>query len=305
MKMLFCLAVASSLLTASTQHACGSEPILIEQQQQHAVTIHDIPDNLDFAGEEIPLHWGYVREAIEREVLTTSCMHTSTTLALRRASRYFPVIESILKEYGIPDDFKYLCVAESGLNENAVSPAKASGLWQFLSSSAKEYGLEVSGTVDERYHLEKSTHAACKYLKEAYNQFGNWSLAAASYNAGRAGVNRRLGIQGVENYWDLFLPEETMRYVPRILSFKILMDTPEEYGFALGEEDNLLPFENYKIVEINDAHIVWSKFAAEHNSTYRQLRILNPWIREYEHNNLSKKSYEVKVPTEKFMNQGR
>ncbi len=253
----------------------------------------------------MPLEWGYVREAIEREVLTTSCMHTSTTLALRRASRYFPVIEPILAEYGIPDDFKYLCVAESGLNENAVSPAKASGLWQFLSSTAKEYGMEVSGTVDERYNIEKATHAACKYIKSAYELYGSWSLAAASYNAGRAGVTRRMGIQDVKDYWDLFLPEETMRYVPSILSFKILMADPVKYGFDLGEEDNLLPFENYKVVAVDDAVIEWSKFAAKHGSTYRQLRILNPWIREYDHKNPSRKCYQVKVPTSEFMGQGR
>ncbi len=309
MRALFSIVVAASLFAATSQIACASEvggsSVVNEVRPRQGVTIHDLPTKLDFAGENVPLEWGYVREAVEREVLTTSCMHTSTTLTLRRASRYFPVIEPILAEYGIPDDFKYLCMAESGLNENAISSAKAGGLWQFLSAAGKENGLEVSGGVDERYHLEKSTHAACKYLKAAYNQFGNWSLAAASYNAGRAGVSRRLGVQGVENYWDLFLPEETMRYLPRILSFKILMADPQKYGFDLGEEDKLLPFENYKIVEINDAKIEWSKFAAEYGATYRQLRILNPWIRDYDYTNTSQKSYEVKVPTDKFMEQGR
>ncbi len=307
MKALHGIIMAVSLLATTMQIACGSE-VATDQQQvaaPRAVTIHDLPADLNFAGEKVPIEWGYVREAIEREVLTTSCMHTSTTLALRRASRYFPVIEPILAEYGIPDDFKYLCVAESGLNENAVSPAKAAGLWQFLSTTAKEYGLEVSGGVDERYHLEKSTHAACKYIKSAYELYGSWSLAAASYNAGRAGVTRRMGIQDVKNYWDLFLPEETMRYVPRILSFKILMDDPAKYGFELGVEDNLLPFMNFKGVTIDDAKIVWSKFAAEYGATYRQLRILNPWIRDYDHTNSSHKKYEVKVPIDGFKSEGR
>ncbi len=307
MRALFTTIVLAASISATTAFvACMDGNAAVQQRsQQSGLTIHDLPSNLEFAGEKVPVDWGYVREAVEREVITTSCMHTSTILALRRASRYFPVIEPILAEYGVPNDFKYLCVAESSLNENAISPAKAGGLWQFLSASAKEYGLEVSEYVDERYHLEKSTHAACQYIKSAHKLFGSWTLAAASYNAGRTGVSRRLKIQGVDNYWELFLPEETMRYVPRILSFKILMEEPERYGFNLGREDNLEPFKNYKIVEINDAKIAWSQFAAKHGSTYRQLRILNPWIREYDHMNPSRKSYEVKVPTKKFLKEGR
>lgn len=309
MRSLYGIVIAASLLVTTTQVACGGETSVEHKQvvvdsRSSGVTIHDLPADLNFAGEKVPIEWGYVQEAIEREVLTTSCMHTSTTIALRNASRYFPVIEPILAEYGIPDDFKYLAVAESGLNVNAVSPARAAGLWQFLSSTGKEYKLEVSGGVDERYHVEKATRAACKYIKSAYELYGSWSLAAASYNAGRAGVSRRMGIQDVSNYWDLFLPEETMRYVPRILSFKILMADPAKYGFKLGEEDLLLPFKNFKIVAIDDANIVWSKFAAENGATYRQLRILNPWIRDYDQNNPSRKSYQVMVPTAGFLSEG-
>ncbi len=273
-------------------------------QHRHCVTIETPYERLDFASEEVPLERGYIREAIERELLTTSCMHTGTALSIRRTTRYFPVIEPILEEYGLPTDFKYLAMAESGLNVNAVSPARASGFWQFLESAGKEYGLEVNDTVDERYHLEKATRAACEYLSAAYEQFGSWSLAAASYNAGRSGVERRLKIQDVDEYWDLFLPEETMRYVPRILSFKLLMGDPQRFGFDIDEDAMLKPFKHFKIVEISDRKIEWSKFAADNNTTYRELRILNPWIRDYEHKNPKRKTYEVKVPTYRFRKLG-
>ncbi len=285
------------VLVAIISVACGSGCGVSET---HQVSIKPLPRELDFAGEDVPLKWGYVREAIERELLTTSCMHTATTLALRRASRYFTVIEPILKEHGVPDDFKYLCVTESGFNENAFSSASAAGLWQFLSTAAKEYGLEVNNSVDERYHVEKVTHAACRYLVCAHKKFGSWTLAAASYNAGRSGVIRRLDVQGVTDYWDLFLPEETMRYVPRILSFKLLMSEPEEYGFKIHRREKLKPYRSYIEVEVNDSHIVWSEIAARYGTTYRQLRILNNWIRDYEHKNPSKKSYIVKMPTSKL-----
>lgn len=268
------------------------------------VVIPQLPKTLDFAGEKVPLEYGYVREAIEREMLTTSCMHTSTMLSLVRSTRYFPIIEPILEEYGIPNDFKYLCVAESSLHELAVSPAKASGIWQFLSAAAREQGLEVNSTVDERYHIEKVTIAACKYLKSAHAKFGSWTLAAASYNVGRSGVIRRMDIQDVDCYWSLFLPEETMRYVPRILSFKLIMADPAKYGFKLTKEQMLYPFEHYKVVKVDDAVLEWSKIAAKHGTNYRELRILNQWIRDYEHKNPKRKSYELKVPTKRFTKAG-
>ncbi|MFI3264832.1 MAG: lytic transglycosylase domain-containing protein [Rikenellaceae bacterium] len=269
-----------------------------------AVGVHELPNKLFFAGEEVPIDLAYVREAIDREVLTTSCMHTRTMLTLRNMSRYFPVIEPILKEYGIPDDFKYLAMAESGLDPNAYSPAKAAGMWQFIPSAADTYGLETGSNTDLRYHVEKSTRAACAYLKKAYERFGSWTLAAASYNAGQAGVARRLSTQGVDNYWDLFLPEEAMRYVPRILSFKIIAANPQKFNFELKESDKFKPFENYKVVKINSTNIDWSKFAAEHGTNYRQLRILNPWIRSYEYKNGGMTQYEVLVPTNGFKEKG-
>ncbi len=281
----------------------SAKPIEAERSEQ-GVKIAQLPQELYFAGERVPLEYPYVREAIEREVLTTSCMHTSTALALRNTTRYFPIIEPILEANNIPDDFKYLCVAESGLNPNAMSPAKACGLWQFLASAAKEYGVETGENVDLRYNIEVATQAACDYLNSAYEKFGSWSLVAASYNAGRSGVARRLDVQQVEGYWDLFLPEETMRYLPRILSFKIIIPRANEYGFNLNKEDYLPTFENYTVVEVSEHNIEWSDLAARHNTNYRQLRILNPWIRSYSYANKTGKSYRVKVPTPEFKSLG-
>lgn len=219
-------------------------------------------------------------------------------------TRYFPLIERILKENGIPEDFKYLAMAESGLNENAVSPARASGLWQFMISASKTYKLETGSNVDLRYNVEEAAQAACRYFKHAYRIYGNWTLVAASYNVGIAGVTRRKGIQCVDNYWNLFLPEETMRYVPRIVAFKIVTANPTKYGFNLKDSDYLKPFENYTEVQINDLNIEWSQFAKKYNTDYRQLRILNPWIRSYSYHNKTRKTYTVKVPNDQFKKRG-
>ncbi len=294
---------AIATLSLSTLYA-RSANLNEDATKQQGVKILPLPDELYFAGERVPLEYPYVREAIEREVLTTSCMHTSTTLALRNTTRYFPIIEPILEANNIPDDFKYLCIAESGLNPNAMSPAKACGLWQFLASAAKEYGVETGDNVDLRYNIEVATQAACDYFNSAYEKFGSWSLVAASYNAGRSGVARRLDVQKVEGYWDLFLPEETMRYLPRILSFKIIVPRAKDYGFNLNKEDYFPTFEHYNVVEVSDVDIEWSDFAARYSTNYRQLRILNPWIRSYSYSNKAGKSYRVKVPTSEFKSLG-
>ncbi|MFI3286415.1 MAG: lytic transglycosylase domain-containing protein [Rikenellaceae bacterium] len=296
-KLILILLVAIQTPVSNIAKAQDSKPA-------NVVQVHPIPKDITFAGEKIPINYPYVREAIDREILTTSCMHTRTMLTLRNMSRYFPVIEPILAEYGIPNDFKYLAMAESGLDPNAYSPAKAAGLWQFIPSAADSYGLETGQNTDMRYHVEASTRAACRYLLQAYKRFGSWTLAAASYNAGQAGVARRMETQGVSNYWDLYLPEETMRYLPRIISLKIVSSDPATYNFALNEEDMHKAFKNYKIVKINQKNIDWSKFAAENGTNYRQLRILNPWIRSYEYSNAGETEYEVMVPNEKFKSLG-
>ena len=210
---------------------------LSETPVPHAVVVAPaIPSHMTLAGEEVPLNDFGVREALDRELIVNTYRHSGTILYMKRASRWFPVIKPILAEEGVPEDFKYLAVIESGLSQ-VVSPAGASGFWQFLKKTGPEYGLEVSSTVDERYHVEKATRAACLYLKEAYEKFGSWSLAAASYNMGMSGVTKRLKEQGVDNYWDLHLNSETARYVYRILAVKKVLESPASFGFKLRESD--------------------------------------------------------------------
>jgi hypothetical protein len=195
------------------------------------------PKELNFADEAVPVNKSYVRESYDREILVNTYWQSQTLLLIKRANRYFPVIEPILKEQGVPDDFKYLALIESGLMPRIVSPAGAAGIWQFMQSAAKEYGLEVNKEVDERYHLEKSTVAACRYLKKSYEKYGSWSIAAASYNAGPAGINTQLGKQKTNNNYDLLLGEETVRYVFRILAIKKIMEDPKSFGFYLKPDD--------------------------------------------------------------------
>lgn len=293
------------LASWSTLGCVGAEPGTSAAQRPAApVYFVELPKTLDFAGERVPMEWPDVREALEREMAVTMYMHSRTLQTLRATKRYFPYIEQVLKQYGIPTDFKYLCMAESGLNPNVQSPAKAAGLWQFIPATAKDFGVETGENVDLRYQTEVATHAAAQYLKKAYEQYGNWTLVAASYNLGWAGVTRRADTQGVDNYYDLFLPEETMRYVYRILSMKLVSENPVRYGFVLREQDYLQPFKNYKEVTISDAQIDWSEFAQRHGTNYKMLRVLNPWIRSYEYTNKSQKDYVVKIPTGDFRQRG-
>lgn len=295
----------TSLLFFSVITACAQLPSAVNKPDSYPlIHIAEIPEKLDFAGEIVPLQYAEVREALEREMSVTMYMHGGTIRAIRTMSRYFPVIEPILKQYGIPDDFKYLAMAESGLNPNAFSSARAAGMWQIVAAAAKDHGLETGDNVDLRYNVEQSTHVACKYLRKAYERYGSWTMAAASYNAGLAGVTRRANTQGVDNYYDLFLPEETMRYIYRILSFKVISRNPALYGFNIKADDYFPPFTNYKVVEINDPQIEWSEFAAKHGTNYKVLRILNPWIRTYSYTNSSRKSYKVMIPTGKFRELG-
>lgn len=296
---------ATIALSGVVTGACAQPSPAGDSPESAVVYIPTVPKSLNFAGEQVPLNLADVRESLEREVSVTMYMHSRTMNTLRNVTRYFPVIEPILKANGIPEDFKYLCMAESGLNPNAVSSAKAAGLWQFMTSAAKDYGVETGDNVDMRFHIEESTRAACKYLNAAYKRYGSWTMAAASYNAGLAGVTRRMNTQGVENYYDLFLPEETMRYVYRILTFKLLVENPRHYGFHLKQNDYLPPFDNYREVKVNSSVIDWSAFATAQGTNYKVLRILNPWIRSYEYNNTSGKTYTVKVPNQGFRENGR
>ena len=248
----------------------------VNETLPNTVVSPPIPESVFLAGEQVPLESFSVREKLDKELIINTYRHSSSILYLKRASRWFPIIEPILEEHSIPNDFKYLAVIESGLTQ-AVSPAGASGFWQFMKKTAPEYGLEVTSTVDERYHVEKSTHAACQYLQESYEKFGNWALAAASYNMGMTGVEQRLEAQGVDSYWELHLNSETARYVYRILAVKEVLSKPETYGFQLTENDVYHPHEVRKVVITANIENL-SEFALNNGSNYRELKELNPWL---------------------------
>lgn len=261
----------------------------------HEGTKRYFPVSADFAGEAAPLNVSDVRERFERELIVNANLDASTLLIIKRAPRVFPVIEPILAKYGVPDDFKYLAVAESGL-VNAVSPAGARGVWQFMPETAKEKGLEVNDYVDERYHLEKSTEAACKYLLDAKAKFGSWTLAAASYNGGMAGVGRQVDFQKVSSYYDLLLTDETARYVFRILALKEIIKNPALYGFVVEPQDlyTQLPVRR---IQVDSSVTDLSVFAKGQGINYKILKIHNPWLRDRKLNNASRKMYVLDIPT--------
>ncbi len=283
-----------SLINDNKEISTGDENSSFTEGQQ--VVSYDLPDTLYFAGERVPLENYDTRESLDRELNSNAYFHSSTLLLIKRSHRYFPVIEPILESYNIPEDFKYLAVAESNLT-NAVSPAGARGYWQFLTSTAREYGLEINREVDERYHLEKSTEAACKYFLKSYEKYGNWTMVAASYNRGSRGVDRLIDIQGQDNYYDLLLPEETSRYVFRILAFKTIFQNQEKYGFNIPD-DHLYPPLDYVSVSIDTAVSSFADFAKQFETNYKILKALNPWLRQPYLHNRDGETYEIKVPSE-------
>lgn len=252
------------------------------------------PVSVDFAGEQTPLKISDVKERFDRELLVNENLHASTILILKRAKRAFSIIEPILKKNGVPDDFKYVAVIESGL-VNVVSPAGAKGIWQFMPETAKEKGLEVNENVDERYHLEKSTQAACDYFLKAKEKFGTWTLVAASYNVGETGLRKQMDIQKVSDYYDLLLTEETSRYVFRILALKEIMKNPVQYGFVITSESQyeILPI---KKIEIDSSIIDLAGFAKSQGINYKILKIHNPWLREAKFVNSMNKKYVLDIP---------
>jgi membrane-bound lytic murein transglycosylase D len=252
------------------------------------------PTSIDFAGEATPLQIADVRERLDRELLINANLDATTLLIIKRANRVFPIIEPILAKYGVPDDFKYLAVIESGL-VNAVSPAGARGIWQFMPETAKEKGMEVNEVVDERYHLEKSTEAACKYLLEAKAKFGSWTLAAASYNGGMAGVNKQIAMQQVETYYDLLLNDETSRYVFRILALKEIMKNPVKFGFNVEINEMYVNLPS-KVITVDSSIPDLASFAKSQGINYKILKIHNPWLRDKKLINQGKKRYEIQIP---------
>ena len=259
-----------------------------------------MPKEIDFAGEKAPLNIYFVAEKFEKEILKNTYWHSNALLLFKRANRWFPVIEPILEKNNIPNDFKYLAVIESGLTQ-AVSPAGARGFWQFMRTTGKEYDLQITKEIDERYHIEKSTQAACEYLNDAYKVFGNWTLAAASYNRGIGGIKKQLSAQKVNAYYDLSLNSETGRYIYRILALKTIFESPSKYGFQLRETDLFPPLETYTI-QTDSASIKWADFAIANNISYAMLKDLNPWLRRSSLSNSKRRNYKIKLPAKNMSN---
>ena len=264
----------------------------------YKITSIDIPEDLNFANEAVPFDDPEVMERVDREFLVNTYWQSNALLLMKRAHKYFPIIEPILAKNGIPDDFKYLAVAESGL-QNLVSPAGATGFWQLMKGTAKDYGLEVNTNVDERYHIEKATEVACKYLKKSKEKFGSWTLAAASYNAGPYGIQKFMGIQQVEDYYSLLLGEETGRYVFRILAIKEILSNPGKYGFDISKDDLYVSVPTFT-VEIDEPILNFADFAQQYEINYKILKRHNPWLREPHLNNASRKKYVIEIPNKGY-----
>jgi len=268
--------------------------------ENYAIYALPMPENLNFAGEAVPIENPDIYERMDRELLVNTYWQSNALLLLKRANKYFPVIEPILKEYGVPDDFKYLAVIESGLTQ-AVSPAKAVGFWQILEGTGKDFKLEINDNVDERYHIEKSTRVACEYLKKSKERFGTWTMAAAAYNAGNTGGLRQLERQDVSKYYDLLLGEETGRYVFRILALKEIMGNPKKYGFNYNEDQLYKDIPTYR-VKVDTAVTDFAAFAKDLDINYKILKIHNPWLRDSYLNNKSGKTYFLDIPEKGIYN---
>jgi hypothetical protein len=259
-----------------------------------------LPDNITFAGEKMPLENFDTRESLERELLTGAYRHSSTILIIKRANRYLPVIEKILKKNDIPDDFKYLAAAESEYS-NMISPAGATGFWQIMQETGKEQGMEINNVVDERYDIEKSTQFACDYFRKSYERYGNWTLAAASYNGGRTAIDEQIDIQHQNNYYDLLLTDETARYIFRAVAYKLIISDPESYGFIISK-DELYPELEYFEVKVDTAIASFSGFADQFGTNYKLLKFMNPWLRKPYLTPKSGKTYLIKIPAEGMRN---
>ena len=282
---------------SSNQNAGMNSKIILSGQDAGAscrIITPKIPDDINFAGEKVPLGNFEVKERIEREFLVNAYWYSATILGIKRSNRWFPVIEPILQKYNIPDDFKYIPVIESNLY-NSVSPAGAVGFWQLTEDIAKKYGLEVNDEVDERYNVEKSTEAACKYFLDLYNSFKSWTLTAAAYNMGSNGLEKQIEKQELKNYYNLLLNDETSRYVARAITIKEIFLHPEEFGYYIKKEELYPPLMTTN-VEVNSSISSWTDFAFNHEINYKILKYYNPWLRDITLTNKKEKTYEIKIP---------
>ena len=300
--------IIASILVSGTSGAPASQSSLPAGESTdyaHATVINpDVPETVSLCGKEISLDRTDMYERFDRELSSVIYTHGNTLLTIKRANKYFPVMAPILKEHGVPEDVLYLACVESYLSPRAYSPAKAAGIWQFIPSTAKEYGLEVSDEVDERYNLEKVTRAACRYLKNAHRKYGNWESVMASYNCGTGRISRELEKQSRDSSFDLYLNEETSRYVFRIMAMKQVMENPSAYGFNLRADQLYMPVD-CEAVEVSGPVSDWAEWAAEHGISYAQLREENPWIRAKSLTNTAGRTYKVLVPKAESLSRKR
>ncbi|RAJ16903.1 lytic transglycosylase domain-containing protein [Olleya aquimaris] len=292
------LAVLGMLFINAFQNAPTDENFEKKIINDYNVYAIQMPPYLEFAGEAVPLSNPDIYERMDKELLVNTYWQSNGLLMFKRAKKYFPIIEPILAKHGVPDDFKYLAVIESGLTD-ARSPAGASGFWQIMKATGREYGLEVNDNVDERYHLEKATEVACEYLKKAKESLGSWTSAAAAYNAGNYGISKRLEAQKVSSYYDLLLGEETGRYVFRIIALKEILSNPDKYGFNFRDKDLYKSIPTYQVA-VDTAVTDFANFAKQFGINYKILKLHNPWLREPHLNNNSRKQYFIDIPREGF-----
>ena len=288
-----CLLLVGGLFFMSNDRLSKAEEKALHSLPQ---VIRSVPiaDVVDLAGERIPIEFHDVKERLDRELMVNSYWHSNTIQNIKLSNRHFPTIERILAEEGVPTDFKFLAVAESDLRLK-TSYAGAKGYWQFMKASGKQYGLEINDEVDERYHLEKSTRAAAKYIKYLQNRFGTWTNAAAAYNMGPTRYARLSKSQGSQNYFDLNLNDETSRYVFRILAFKYILSDPAQYGFIIHDDEKYQPLENFYVETVDKSVSSWSKFAADRGISYRDLKVYNPWLIDSKLTVISN-TYQIKIP---------
>lgn len=266
-----------------------------EGKPQYKWFVPELPKSLDFCGESVPLDRWEVRERLQRELIVNSYQHGSDLYMLLLSGRFFPIIEARLKANDVPDDLKYVCVAESSLQQNAMSGVGAASFWQFMKDTGPHYGLEINDEIDERFNVEKATDAACKYFKEAYSKFGTWTAAAASYNCGQTGFGNQATFQQSTNYYDLIFPDETNRYVFRILALKYILSNAKNFGLLPDETTDFKPLK-YRTMEIGKTIENLNDFARENNTTYKMLKIYNPWLRAHKLTVRIGKKYTIALP---------